>query len=127
LLRKIPEFKKGIPGKKRVLKEINRLTEESIKVNVELIINSNLPYSVALDIATTKGMKSSYLGIILTYSADNLEVKNFALDVIELRERHTGQNLKKEVCDSLQKWNLKLEDASAIVTDGASNMSKAFK
>jgi len=126
-MERIPAFKKKSPGKGLVLNELGRIVEESIKSKVETIIKSKLPYSIALDIATTKGMRKSYLGIIITYMDNNLEVKDFALDVIELLERHTGQHLKKEVCDSLAKWNLTLENASAIITDGASNMSAAFK
>jgi len=103
------------------------MVAESIKANVDRIIGSNLPYSIALDVATTKGMKSSYLGVIITYINEDLELKNFAFDVIELCERHTGANLKKETVESLSKLGLDIEKASSIVTDGATNMSAAFK
>jgi len=120
-------FKGKIPGRHAVLKKLNLMVVDSVKFNVDSIIRANLPFSIALDVATTKGMKSSYLGIIITYIAEDLELKNFAFDVVELRERHTGENLKAATIDSLAKFGLDIEKVSAIVTDGASNMSTAFK
>ena len=127
MLRKIPEFKNNVPEKRRVLNGINEFVEISIKLNVDKIISAELPFSIAVDIPTTKGMKNSYYGVIISYMNEELENMDFALDVIELKERHTGENLKKALTDSLAKWGLKIEDASAIVTDGASNMAKAFR
>jgi len=72
-------------------------------------------------------MKDSYLGVIVSYADEKLNIKSFALDVIELKERHTGLYIKSELCKSLAKWNLNFDDVSAIVTDGAANMAKAFR
>lgn len=116
-----------MPGKKRVLKELEVIVTQSIELNVQAIVDSNLSFSVALDVATTKEMRNSYFGVIITYINANLEIKNFAVDVIELLDRHTGENLKREVLESLAKWNLNLKNASAIVTGEASNMAKAFE
>lgn len=123
----IPAFKNSLPGRTIILNEIDRIAKESVLQETKQIINENLSFSVALDIATAKGMKKSYVGIVITYVNSELELRNFALDVIELLERHTGTVVKQAVCDFLKEHGLKLEDASAIVTDGASNMSNAFK
>lgn len=116
-----------MPGKHQILNQIEAIAQKSIELNVETILKNNLPFSIAVDIATTKGMKHSYLGVVVYYLNEQLEIKNFAFDVIELYERHTGQYLKQVLTDALATQNLSLENASAIVTDGASNMSKAFK
>lgn len=123
----IPKFKNRVPGKKVVLDEMDKIATNSIKRNVDAITKAKLPFSVSLDIATTKGMKNSYCGVIVSYITEELDIKSFAFDVIALKEKHTGGYLKNAVGESLSKLGLLMEDASAIVTDGASNMAKAFK
>ena len=126
-MRRIPDLKKKAPGRNAILEKINSIVADSIKSNVNAIIADNLPFTVALDIATTKGMKSSYLGLIISYVDKTLELKDFAFEDIELKDRHTGENLKNITIQALAKFGLSIEKASAIVTDGASNMLAAFK
>lgn len=106
---------------------MEKKANQSIKVNVDFILANNCPFSVALDTATTKGMKYSYLGLIIFYVDAEGLMRNFALDVIALHGAHTGQMLRRVTEEALTKWNLSLDDAVAIITDGASNMGTAFR
>jgi len=127
LISRVPEFRIKLPGRQAVLRKLDFIVTDSILSHVDVIHFQKLPYSVSVDIATTKGMKSSYLAVMITYMTKELAVKTFAFDLVELKGRHTAVNLKRCMSESLSAMNLSIEQASTIITDGASNMSAAFK
>lgn len=99
----------------------------SVQVNVASIIQNKYGFSIALDVATTKGMKQSFLGITVFYMDEKYDSVRFALDVVSLRGSHTGAMIQEVTEETLRGCGLNLKDAAAIVTDGASNMIKAFE
>lgn len=58
---------------------------ETIQANIDTVRANNLPFSIALDIATTKEMKHNYLGIIVFYLNSDLKTQCFALDMFALK------------------------------------------
>lgn len=100
---------------------------DTIARNIDQIVDNHRPFSIALDIATTKGMRQAFLGIVIFYVDADMMLKRFALDMIELTERHTGDYLNEVVKQALEEWDLHIENIAGLVTDGAANMKKAFK
>jgi hypothetical protein len=126
-LNQIPVFKNKVPGKKRVLNKMDNLMLDTIGCHIDQISSNKLPFSIALDIATTKGMRQSFLGIVVLYIDVDLILQRFALDLIELTERHTAQYVYEVVEDALNEWDLCIKNVSGVVTDGGANMKAAFK
>jgi len=126
-LKRIPAFHERTHGQKLIRGIMKNKANASIKLNVDFILENNRPFSLALDTATTKGMKYSYLGLVIFYVDSEGSMRNFVLDLIDLHGAHTGQMLRRITEEALEKWNLSLNDAVAVITDGASNMGAAFK
>jgi hypothetical protein len=126
-LNQIPVFKNKVPGKQRVLNKIDTLMLDTIGYHIDQISSNQLPFSIALDIATTKGMRQSFLGIVVFYIDTDLTLQRFALDLIELTERHTAQYVYEVVEDALNEWDLCIENVPGVVTDAGANMKAAFK
>lgn len=118
-MNRIPAFKNKVPGKKRVLDKIETLMLDTIGCHIDQISSNQLPYSITLDIATTKGMRQAFLGIVVFYIDTDMTLQRFALDLISLTERHTADYLYEVVKESLKEWDLRIEDVSGLVTDGA--------
>ena len=62
------------------------------------------------------------------FSVSLLVVENeniFLTGMMELHERHTGQNLKEEVCTLLKQFNIELRQVYSATIDNGRNMVKA--
>ena len=61
-----------------------------------------------LDIATTRGMLHSYLGIVAHfYDSKTMKVKNAALDLIPLSQSHTAEYIKYQYQYLIYKYNFR--------------------
>lgn len=83
--------------------------------------------SLALDIATTRGMKSAYLGVVVSFFDDADQFRRIALDLRKMSGNHVAKSIKLETEDVLKRWKLNFDNIVGIVTDGARNMKAAFK
>ena len=101
--------------------------------------------SITLDIWTDKGLKHSYMGILSkNIFCDRLEnsyllgftlhfcdvdanLQRIFLGLKEIKGSHTGNLIRRETEKTLSEFGLSMEKLFKVVTDGASNMSKAFK
>lgn len=88
---------------------------------INKLINSD-GFTISVNIATTKGMRDSYLGINVHFW--NKEIKTYALYMKELEERHTAANIRQVTENCLQGINL--SKILKVVSDGARNMTAAF-
>uniref|UniRef100_A0A915D116 Transposase n=1 Tax=Ditylenchus dipsaci TaxID=166011 RepID=A0A915D116_9BILA len=77
---------------------------------------------ISADIATTKGLRQSFLGIAVHYwCGDCSTFKVAGLDLVEMEGRHSAHNIAKLLDGSLKKAGLN-NSPLRFVTDGASNM-----
>lgn len=116
-----------MPDGRKLKKELAELLDKSIERNVDNYLTEDSSFSLALDIATTRGMKNSYLGLIATFFDHNDQLRRIALDLRRLSGKHDAEAIKKEAEDALNYWKLSFENVVCTVTDGARAMKAAFK
>lgn len=115
-----PNFK--IPSRR----DISRRLDGKYKSFKDLFKNklNKVKYiSLTMDIWTDIHTQS-YLGVTVHFE-ENSKLTSGLLGVIDLQDRHTSQYIAdtlKEVCIQ---WGISLENITAIVTDGAANITKA--
>ncbi|KAH7701956.1 hypothetical protein AAVH_30907 [Aphelenchoides avenae] len=94
---------------------------------VEKINSSKYKCSLGVDIVTTKGLVHALMGVTAhIVSAKNETVDCFALSIVELRERHTGEYIASEFEKLLATLKIRREKVLRVVTDCGSNMVAAF-
>lgn len=83
--------------------------------------------SFGVDISTTKGMLVSMLGITVhIWSVDKSCIRTFALDLVELTQKHTGTYINQVFKETLAKHKLSDQKILRIVSDCGRNMIAAF-
>lgn len=83
-------------------------------------------FSVAADIATTKGMRDSFLGITVHFWDAEKGVKCYALHMATMSERHTALNIRRVMLEHITNLRLPETKTFRVITDGARNMTAAF-
>ena len=73
--------------------------------------------------ATTKGSRS-FLGVNIQYIDEGV-LKLQTLAVKEMLTRHTGKNIRHEIIEILDMYEIKVENIITLTTDTGSNMLKA--
>ena len=68
----------------------------------------------------------SYLGVTCHF-IDNYELQSINIGVTELNDHHTSANLKKWMLDIIKTWKISMDSIVIVVTDNASNITKAVK
>ncbi|XP_066585507.1 E3 SUMO-protein ligase ZBED1-like [Prorops nasuta] len=110
-------------------KNITKLIEEKYNL-LSSIISDRLSQveciSLTTDIWTDTLNTKSFLGITAHY-IDSEKLKSATLSVVELSDRHTSNNIGDWILEVLELWRIKIENIVAIVSDNASNMTKAIK
>jgi len=66
----------------------------------------------------------SYLGVTIHFE-ENSKLTSGLLGVTDLQERHTSQYIAETLHEVCIQWDISLENITAIVTDGAANITKA--
>lgn len=86
----------------------------------------DLSYTLTTDIWTETLQTRSFLGITLHY-IENCHLDSASLGVVDLSERHTSQYIQKILTEIMNDWNIDAENVTAIVTDGAKNITNAVE
>lgn len=77
-----------------------------------------------MDCATR--MDRSFLGInCQLIIAGKLQL--ITLSIVEMKEKHTAENLKKIICSELDKYGIELKNVYAVTTDNGANLLKCVK
>lgn len=99
---------------------------EKIRKQIRLLIGTQ-HFSIATDALTTKSMTMSVLGVVIFFiDNNNLKVERAALDLCALTERHTGDYIRQISLEKIKSFGLDETNVVRVVSDGASNMKKAF-
>lgn len=69
-------------------------------------------------------MDREFLGVTLQY-ADKRTIKIRTLDILELYDRHTAENLAADICKILEPYDIDLKRILTVTTDNANNMTAA--
>lgn len=93
---------------------------------IRLKLSKTAAFSLAADIATTKGMRDSFLGITVHFWDHNEGIKCYALNMATMSERHTAVNIRRVMLEHISNLRLGETKTFRIITDGARNMTAAF-
>jgi hypothetical protein len=85
------------------------------------------PFSISTDIATTKGMTQSFLGICAHFhDKDTRSLRCVGVALVPSRDSHTAKYIGGKLYDALSTLKLSEEKVFRVVTDSALNMKAAF-
>jgi bifunctional polynucleotide phosphatase/kinase len=102
----------------------NHIHERFLAVVDQVKTSKNELVSLKLDCVTR--LERSFIGINLQRVQDG-EIKVFNLATTELLVRHTGDNLRKVILQSIAKFDIDSQNIYAITTDSGANLLKAVK
>lgn len=85
---------------------------DSVLGKLRKLLASDGLISLSTDIATTKGMRMSFLGVVV----HSWKQKSIALDIKELHRRHTGEYIASTMAEILavERFSALLRTAPAI-------------
>lgn len=98
---------------------------EEMKKKIINFLNKSGNISLTTDIATTKGMTGSYLGIIAHVWEKN-RIFSIAIDLISMNEKHTAQNIRAIVDAVIADFKIESNKIFRIITDSGANVKAAF-
>ncbi|XP_046753163.1 E3 SUMO-protein ligase ZBED1-like [Diprion similis] len=113
-----------IPSRKintKLIEQKYQVLSNLVKIQLSGIDHLTLTTDVWTDTLNTK----SFLGITAHFVSEG-ELVSIVIGVTELNERHTAENLGWWLLKITSDWNIKNESILAIVTDNASNITKAI-
>jgi hypothetical protein len=91
-LNRIPNFK--APGKQKIVKELSETLDKSLRNVADKYLNGNQSFSLSVDIATIRGMKNAYLGIVASFFDQTDQFRRIALDLCKLSGKHEAAVIK---------------------------------
>jgi len=115
-----PNFK--IPYRRDISRRLERKYksfQDLFKNELNKVKYTSLTMDIWTDIHT-----QSYQGVTVHFEKNN-KLASGLLGVIDLQERHTSQYIADTLNEVCKQRDISLETISAIVTDGAANITKA--
>ena len=122
-MNRVPNF--TLPSAEKLSYEIDSILDGFLSSKMSHL--KSQPFAISFDIATTKSMAASFLGMTVHFLDKYFNNNVFALAIEQLGGRHTNELIRDSASDVLEKYGFNLDDVSAFVTDGAGNMKKAFR
>jgi len=116
-----------VPDRRQLGQQMDKELRELQDTIGTYLLSSKYKCSFGVDIATTKGMMLSFLGISAhVWSANGKRIHVFGLDLVELQERHSAAYVHKTFTETLKKFGLNEAKTLRVVTDCGRNMINAF-
>lgn len=116
-----PQYK--IPSRKTIAALLDR-KYESAATEFKNKIKEVESFTITTDIWTDLQTRS-YLGITVHFGI-RTELYSGTLNVIHLDERHTAEYIGQKLLDACEEWAIDQDKITAVITDGAANMSKSI-
>lgn len=96
------------------------LMASKIKTQISIDLKNRL-FSLKIDEASR--LNRSIVGINVQFIERNsIQIKTLAM--VEMKEKHTAVNIKRIICNTLDKFNLNIEQIYSITSDNGRNMIK---
>ena len=86
--------------------------------HINHIIANVSSYTLISDIWSSHAMHS-YMGVIIHFVDGNFCLCSYLLDVKELLDNHTGENIAEHLSEIMNDWHLSSTNLSDIITDNA--------
>jgi hypothetical protein len=101
--------------------------ERGMKIAIKEQLNFK-SISLTCDLWTCKNMTNSYIAVTAhTYNSISKDFMNLLLALKVVNEKHSGENVKNNLIEILNTYDLTFDNISKVLTDNASNTIKAFK
>ncbi len=120
--------KRYLPPNRRALAEEIAALTMNVESEVRQRIDGAFRLNVVCDIWSRKSLTESYLGILVQfYDGKSETIQRAFLALKLLKGSHTSENIFSSLNEVLVKWGIPEEKVAFFVTDGGSNMVKAFR
>ena len=116
-----------IPGLIKI-ENIGLNLQEQMNEKIKNILKDCNFITLATDLWTTKNMRNSYLALTCHYFDNkNIKNENILLCLSLMNQKHSSENIKKEIEKVLEKFEINFSKVLRIITDNGSNLVKCFK
>lgn len=116
-----------IPCRQTLAKRLVDMRETQNQVLLDDILSSPFQCSLTIDIATTRSMRQSYLGITCTYINKDAELITAAINLSILEGRHTGLEIRSLLQRRLSEYGIPTSKIMLFNTDNDSAMASALR
>jgi hypothetical protein len=97
---------------------------EAIAARVKEKLSCTEGLTITTDIWSDTMQTRSFLRVTIHF-ADKMKISSITLGVYDLTERHTANYLAEKLTETCERWNIKKEKITAVVTDSGANIVKA--
>ena len=124
--RMIKEFEPHyvVPDRKTLRTNYIPKMYEHEKSHINHAIANVSSYALTTDIWSSRTMHW-YMGVTIHFIDINYCLSSYLLDVKELLDNHTGENIAEHLSEIMNDWHLSSANLSGVTTDNGSNMLKA--
>jgi len=105
------------------VKELMQQRAKEVRNHITKMLSNKI---ICLKIDCATRLERSFIGINGQVFIDG-KLQLFTLGVIELKERHTADYLKKVILDVLLRYKISINNVYAITTDNGANLLKCVK
>ena len=113
-----------VPDRKTLRTNFIPKMYEHEKSHINHAIADVSSYALTTDIWSSCAMHS-YMGVTIHFIDANFCLRSYLLDVKELLDNHTGDNIAEHLSEIMNDWHLSSVKLSGVTTDNGSNMLKA--
>lgn len=120
-------MKNSVPDQRQLKAQMDTELDSLHHAIRDYLSTSEYKFALGVNIASTKGLLLSFLGISAHVFAKNGTcIRTFGLEMLVLKQRHTGPYIHSVYLDALKRLGLKEQKIMRVVTDCGSNMLSAF-
>lgn len=119
----VPQYQ--MPSRGTIRRRIELQHSEMRNFLLERLTNEASFLALTTD-AWTSCHNESYVAVTAHYLNDSWTLQNYLLEVAEMTERHTADNLSERITGIIENWNVEGR-VSAIVHDNAANIVAAMR
>lgn len=118
-----PAYK--LPSRKTLCNRLLPQTYDEVVQKVKNLLENSEYLTITTDTWTSTAVEN-YLAITVHYLNDEWKLISILLDCCHFPDQHTAENLRNQLLNTLQEWNIS-EKVHTAVTDNARNITAAIK
>jgi len=114
----------NLPSRTTMVRRIKLLADD-VESDIRQKLHSVQDVSLTID-SWTSNHNESYLAVTVHYIDDSWSLRSYLIDIANMPERHTSDNLQEKLDGIIHGWNLE-DKVVVIVHDNAANMIAAVR
>lgn len=116
----------SLPSRKTLSVSLLPVLYNKIYDEVKLDIEVNIHYVSLTTDAWTSLKNESYMAVTVHFIDMSCQLKSYVLQCTKFPERHTSENIKNSLQNTIKNWGLK-NKVAACTTDNAANIAEAIR